>query len=49
MAANYTRCKTIRFEPETFVRIEKNAAIVGVTTSEYIRSLVERYVEWVVE
>lgn len=44
MTGNYTRCKTIRFEPETFVQIEQNAAIAAVTTSEYIRSLVERHV-----
>lgn len=44
MTGNYTRCKTIRFEPETFVQIEKNALIAEVTTSEYIRSIVERHV-----
>lgn len=44
MTANYTRYKTVRFEPETFVQIEVNALAAGITTSEYIRSLVERHV-----
>lgn len=38
--AIYTRYKTVRFDPDTFKRIEIDADNGGVTTSEYIRSLV---------
>ena len=37
---HYTRPKTVRFDPDTFKRIEIDADNGGVTTSEYIRSLV---------
>lgn len=40
MGNNYTRCKTVRFDPVTFARIEIAADMYGVTTSAYIRSLV---------
>lgn len=36
----YTRPKTVRFEPATFQQIETGARLRGVTTSEYIRSIV---------
>lgn len=38
--AEYTRCKTVRFEPETWKKIEIDAANGSVTTSEYIRSII---------
>lgn len=41
---NYTRLKTVRFEPDTFQKIEIAAGMFGVTTSEYIRSLVSNAV-----
>lgn len=37
---NYTRPKTVRFDPDTFRQIEIDASDGGITTSEYIRSLV---------
>jgi hypothetical protein len=38
--AEYTRCKTVRFEPKTWALIESDAAAGGVTTSEYIRDII---------
>ncbi len=38
--AEYTCCKTIRFEPETWRRIEIAAALFNITTLQYIRTLV---------
>ena len=40
MAGKYTRPKTVRFVPATFQLIEIGARAKGVTTSEYIRSIV---------
>lgn len=42
--AEYTRCKTVRFEPETWKKIEIAADMFGITTSEYIRTLVRNTV-----
>lgn len=44
MTASYTRCKTVRFEPETWRRIEIAAGMFNITTSEYIRTLVRNTV-----
>lgn len=40
----YTRPKTVRFEETTFMRIEIAADLFGITTSDYIRTLVEKAV-----
>lgn len=37
---NYTRPKTVRFEQSTFALIMDAASKKGVTTSEYIRTIV---------
>jgi len=44
MTENYPRPKTVRFEPDTYRRIEIAAKMFGVTTSEYIRTLVRNTV-----
>ncbi len=36
----YTRLKTVRFKPETFIMIEAAARDSGITTSAYIRNVV---------
>lgn len=45
----YTRFKTVRFEPKTWDRIESYASNGGVTTSEYIRSMVLWYLDSVAD
>jgi predicted DNA-binding protein len=45
MTANYTRPKTVRFEPETWLLINAAARKRGETTSKYIRNIVESHVE----
>lgn len=47
--AEYTRCKTVRFEPKTWALIESYSANGGVTTSEYIRSMVLWYLDSVAD
>lgn len=42
--AEFTRCKTVRFEPETWKKIEIAAALFDITTSQYIRTLVRNTV-----
>ena len=42
--AEYTRCKTVRFTSETWAQIEIAAEMFGITTSEYIRTLVRNVV-----
>jgi len=44
MTANYTRCKTVRFELATWSQIEVAAGLFDITTSEYIRTLVRNTV-----
>jgi len=44
MTGNFTRCKTVRFEPETWGQIEIAAGLFDITTSEYIRTLVRNTV-----
>jgi predicted DNA-binding ribbon-helix-helix protein len=45
MTGQYTRPKTVRFEPDTWRQIEKAAIDRGITTSVYIRNIVESHVE----
>jgi len=45
MTRNYTRPKTVRFEPDVFQLIIAAARIQGITTSEYIRDIVTDYVQ----
>lgn len=42
--AEYTRCKTVRFTDETWKKIEIAASMFGITTSQYIRTLVRNTV-----
>jgi predicted DNA-binding protein len=42
--AEFTRCKAVRFTDETWEQIEIAAAMFGITTSEYIRTLVRNTV-----
>lgn len=42
--AIYTRPKTVRFDDETFRKIEIAAELLGMTTSAYIRHLTENAV-----
>jgi len=44
MTDTLTRCKTVRFDQETWQRIEIAASMLGVLTSEYIRARIENAV-----
>ncbi len=45
MTVQYPVCKTVRYEAATFKRIKVAAALLNVTTAEYIRDIVEKHVE----
>jgi hypothetical protein len=40
MTGTYTRSKTVRFDPITFLQVERAASDLKVTTSDYIRNVV---------